>query len=295
MFASKDDSIHENNDYISNDFISSLALCNDIIKQFSNPQISTTQKYCLFLDIDGTISEFHPNPNLSFIASSIIEDLQILKKSEITVLFVTGRSMQDATRLLSPLDVPIAATHGLELRTQIDSHIQSPSKWQDFNKVLKDLEAACRPYPNLRIEQKKYAIALHYREAPQYADIAQDIMHQLHAKYSDLKLNQGKFVFELMLKDADKGQAILKLIDQLTLQSLIPIFIGDDQTDESGFKVIRELNGISIKVGEGATFAQYRLKDVSAVREFIHLLKTFALKQKNQIPKYLHNEEHRHV
>ncbi|WP_153887752.1 trehalose-phosphatase, partial [Acinetobacter baumannii] len=89
------------------------------------------------------------------------------------------------------------------------------------------------------------------------------IMQQIKYFYPQLKLNRGKFVVELLPKQADKGKAIQTILNHLNLPLTHPIFIGDDLTDETGFIFINQQFGTSIKVGSGETEAQYRLKDIN--------------------------------
>ncbi len=256
MFESNTESMHTQNLYIS---------ASKFIKKFEYP----IEKYCLFLDIDGTISEFHPNPNLSFISTDTLEQLNNIQRQKIPIAVVTGRTIQDAIRLFKPLELPIAGTHGLEIRFSEKHILQSPMNSLMFQQIYSDIEAACVLYPKLRIEKKTYAVALHFRECPELEPIAQRIIDCILHNYEGLKLNIGKCVYELILVQADKGKAIEQIYVQNKLNHFTPIFIGDDLTDESGFKTINQMGGISVKVGEGETSAQYRFKDVSATCEFI--------------------------
>ncbi|MDP7902957.1 trehalose-phosphatase, partial [Acinetobacter pittii] len=69
----------------------------------------------------------------------------------------------------------------------------------------------------------------------------------------------------------DKGKAIKTILNHLNLPSVLPIFIGDDLTDESGFVFINQQSGLTIKVGSGETQAKYRLKDIDNVANFLFL------------------------
>lgn len=242
-------------------YISALALINTFLYP--------AEKYCLFLDIDGTISEFHPDPNLSFISNQTLEHLNNIQKHKIPITAVTGRTIQDAMRLFQPLQLPIAGTHGLEIRFSEKHLLQSPINSLNFQQIYSDIEAACVLYPKLRIERKSYAVAIHFREHPELEPIAQQISECILNKYNGLKLNVGKCVYELILAQADKGKAIEQIYIHNKLNCFTPIFIGDDRTDESGFQKINQLGGISIKVGDGETSAQYRFKNVSTTCEFI--------------------------
>lgn len=279
MFESKNDLIDGDNQYTS-------------AKHLLNQKIHSTKKYCLFLDIDGTISEFHPDPQKSFISAQVLENISALQKFNVDVVAVTGRAIQDAQRLFDPIELTIAGTHGLEIQfsdsqklleqPHVIAKAIKPENNQDFDSIYHDLKIVCVDYPKLRIEKKQYAIALHFRENPELQQVAHGIILRFNEKYPDLQLNSGKCVYELILKNASKGVAIKKIYQHLALQSSIPIFLGDDRTDESGFDVINQLNGISIKVGEGKTQAKFRIKDVNEASEFIHLFKEFITTEAHQ-------------
>lgn len=230
------------------------------------------QSLCLFLDIDGTLSEFTTDPTQSFIPSDTLDTLQKLIDLNIPVIAITGRSVAVASALLAPLQLPIAGIHGLEIKLHPQSATRAPATTIDFSTIRQTLDRACLPYPELGIEHKSHAVAIHYRQCPHLAQTAQEIADNLQALYPELKINAGKYVYELLPQAADKGQAIATFLEYLKLPKVLPIFIGDDQTDESGFTTINQYHGVSIKVGCEATAARYRLQDVAGVAVFLAAL-----------------------
>lgn len=236
---------------------------------------------CLFFDIDGTLSEFHSDPAQSFIPQNTLNILQQFIDYKIPIIAVTGRSFEVATKLLSPLKIPIAGTHGLEIKLSEKEQIGTALARLDFTLIQQDIKRACLPHPELLIENKQYSVALHYRQCPQLIEIAEKIAYDIQALYPELKINAGKYVYELLPQGADKGQAIEKILDHFNLPDVLPIFIGDDQTDESAFKTINQAQGISIKVGTEATMAHYRLNNVQEVVTFLDVFSQY-------LKKYLH-------
>jgi trehalose 6-phosphate phosphatase len=267
MFASKTEKMHNNDDYISP-------------QGFLNFHIYSQENYCLFLDIDGTISEFHVDPNKSYIDKNVLNNIQELIDVNIPVVAVTGRTIQDASRLFYPINLPIAGTHGLEIQINPNEIIQRPKHQTNFEQLYIELVEACLDYPKLTIEKKKHSIALHFRKYPNLQDIAYQIISSFLESYPELHISRGKCVYELILRDANKGKAIQKIYDYLKLHHYIPIFLGDDVTDEFGFDAINHLNGISIKIGEGKTNAQYRLRNVTQAKDFIGLFTSFSINKK---------------
>lgn len=233
--------------------------------------LSLDKNYCLFLDIDGTLSPFQINPEHSFIPNTTLEVIKKIIELNIPVIAVTGRDINTAGKLLYPLEVPIAGLHGLDICLDSNNYIRPDLSQINFKKLKQDIQKSCEKYPELLIEDKKYSIALHYRKNPDLENHAINIMQQISSNYPQLKLNKGKFVIELIPNQADKGRAIETILNHLDLPAVLPIFIGDDLTDESGFTYINQQAGLSIKVGPGETQAKYRLKDIDNVADFLLL------------------------
>lgn len=239
---------------------------NDIINN-----LSFDKNYCLFLDIDGTLAPFQINPEHSFIPQTTLEVIKKITKLNIPIIAVTGRDVDTASKLLHPIEVPIAGLHGLDIYFDSGNYIRPDLSSINFKKLKQDILKNCDKHPELLIEDKGYSIALHYRKNPNLENNAINIMQQINLNYPHLKINRGKFVVELIPNQADKGRAIETILNHLNLPSVLPIFIGDDLTDESGFTYINQQAGLSIKVGPGETQAKYRLKDIDNVADFLLL------------------------
>lgn len=235
--------------------------------------LSIVKNYCLFLDIDGTLAPFQINPEHSFIPNTTLEIIKKIIQLNIPVIAVTGRDVNTASKLLYPIEVPIAGLHGLDICLDSDHYIRPDLSQINFKQLKQDIQKSCEKYPELLIEDKGYSIALHYRKKPDLENHAINIMQQISSDSPQLKLNKGKFVIELIPHQADKGKAIKTILNHLNLPSVLPIFIGDDLTDESGFICINRHAGLTIKVGSGETQAKYRLKDIDNVANFLLLFK----------------------
>ncbi|QIT18905.1 trehalose-phosphatase [Acinetobacter pittii] len=239
---------------------------NDIINN-----LSLDKNYCLFLDIDGTLAPFQINPEHSFIPQTTLDVIKKITKLNIPVIAVTGRDVDTASKLLHPIEVPIAGLHGLDIYFDSGNYIRPVLSSINFKKLKQDITKNCDKHPELLIEDKGYSIALHYRKNPNLENNAINIMQRINLNYPQLKINRGKFVVELIPNQADKGRAIETILNHLDLPAVLPIFIGDDLTDESGFTYINQQSGLSIKVGPGETQAKYRLKDIDNVADFLLL------------------------
>lgn len=91
-------------------------------------------------------------------------------------------------------------------------------------------------------------------------------------RFPALALQPGKCVVELKPQGIDKGAAVREFMQEAPFIGRIPVFVGDDLTDEKGFLAVNAMQGISVKVGEGSSHARYRLSDVEAVWRWLEQL-----------------------
>ena len=258
--------------------------------------LSPQQSYCLFLDIDGTLAEFTLNPKDTVIPQSTSTLLANIQNQGINVAIVTGRSLSAAREMIAPLQLPIAATHGLEISfdangTSDDTKAISVDT-DELAKIRQMINQFCMPYDEFYIEHKPYSVALHYRQNPMLAEIARTIMSKTLVSHSGWVLRSGKYVLEAIPKGADKGSAILALLktmqsaSTLSASTLCPIFIGDDITDEAGFAAVqgeslavqnhqKSVTGMGIKVGTEPTCAHYYVDSIQDVTDLLHSFLTF--------------------
>ena len=122
------------------------------------------------------------------------------------------------------------------------------------------------------IEKKNISVALHYRNAPGIEKKATSVINRIISG-SDLKLLKGNKVLELVPKNSNKGKAINFFMNKQPFLNKIPVFIGDDVTDEYGFKSVNNLGGYSIKVGyQSNTLANFFIKDTKSVLKFLNFV-----------------------
>ena len=237
----------------------------------------------LLLDIDGTLSEFHPDPQQSFISNDNLTILAQLQ-NHLPIWLVTGRSVADARRLTAPLKLPVIGSHGLQCDTLIDSYSLVDIDLAQLQQINQSVINATGNHPHWRIEQKPFGVALHFREHPELADSALTIMQGIGHDFKEWQLKAGKCVYELLPQGVDKGSAINHVLTHYHPHCR-PIFIGDDVTDEAGFIAVQsygdtpnkkgsDIKGIGIKVGCEPTHAHYYVSDVSAVTALLQGLLT---------------------
>lgn len=225
----------------------------------------------LFLDIDGTLLELARGPRHVRVDPYVVRLLPALAQTfDGALALITGRTLTDADRLFPRLHVPIAGQHGL-VRRSIDGSVHAHPAAPELDRLREDLMRFASRHSGLLIEDKGTTLAVHYRLAPRLASPVHRLV-RAHVEYfgdGSWRLLPGKMMVEIAPSGRDKGTAIQEYMDEPPFRGRMPVFVGDDRTDEHGFRATREMDGWAIKVGPGATAAQYRLRDVGAVRRWL--------------------------
>ncbi|KVE94501.1 trehalose-phosphatase [Burkholderia vietnamiensis] len=220
-----------------------------------------------FFDFDGTLVELAPTPDSIHVPPSLLMLLDTLRqRSHGAVAVVSGRGIDNLDTFLSMPDLPIAGLHGAERRDSNGDTQRIGFNDERLLRIERELAAVVDRHPGMLLEIKGAAVALHYRNAVDREPIAREAAERLVAEYADAYVLQpGKMVFEIKPKGVDKGRALAAFLDEPPFAGRVPLFAGDDLTDEKGFAVVNARGGLSIKVGAGETSARMRLDSVAAL------------------------------
>jgi trehalose 6-phosphate phosphatase len=186
------------------------------------------------------------------------------------VALVSGRALGTIDVLFAPLKLPAAGQHGAERRDAQGrvTRVEIPSK--QLEAAAKALRGFAGRHKGVLFEHKGLSMALHYRLAPQRGAEARAAVEQAASLLgSAMEIQSGKMVFELKPAGFDKGKAIEAFMREPPFAGRVPVFVGDDQTDEHGFRIVNRLGGDSVKVGEGESEARWRLEAPAAVRAWL--------------------------
>lgn len=225
------------------------------------------QPSALFLDFDGTLAELASTPDAVVLPPSLPGMLGMLQQRfDGALAIVSGRPVAQLDAFLAPLQLTCAGTHGAERRLAGGPLVQMPVP--SLTAVEAAAAALAARDARLVVERKHGALALHYRQAPERAALCLDTMRAAAHDLPGVTVLHGKMVVEVKAANLDKGGAIHDFMHLSPFAGRIPVFIGDDVTDESGFAAVHAAQGIGIKVGAGTTLAGYRISDPAAV----HLL-----------------------
>ena len=221
------------------------------------------RSYSLFFDFDGTLADIVSRPEDVEVTEATRKALTALRHShEGAVAIITGRDIAAIDRFLTPVRLPIAGVHGLT-RRDADGQMHRPEYDGEALKVIEDQTRSdsSRRRSGLLLEPKQGALALHYRQRPELEGVCLEAMEQAVNGTPSITLRRGKMVIEAVGHAGNKGKAIESFLTEKPFAGRVPVFAGDDLTDEDGFASVNRLDGISIKVGQGDTQAQYRVQD----------------------------------
>jgi trehalose 6-phosphate phosphatase len=233
------------------------------------PPLSLLSGASLFLDFDGTLVELAPSPDAVQVGDELRTLLRLLEvKLKGRVALLSGRSVADVRGHLHPVVLAISGSHGLE-HAAVEGDVIAGERAAGLEKAIEGFRELESQYPGVLVEEKPLSVALHYRGAPE-AEIVCHAAAERAALETGMTLQFGKMLVELKPASGDKGYALLHFMKHPPFAGTRPVFMGDDLTDEHGFKAARELGGAGVLVGpERPTAAIYRLDDVNAVRTWL--------------------------
>jgi trehalose 6-phosphate phosphatase len=175
--------------------------------------------------------------------------------------------------LFAPLKLCVAGQHGAERRDfagRLHRYVTQPA---GLRHAAERIGRFVAERPGLVLENKGVNLAVHYRGAPRYeSEVAEELGRAAAELGEGFELQAGKMVLELKPSGRSKGTAIAQFMREAPFRGRVPVCLGDDLTDESGFAVANELGGHSIKVGADASVATWRLPDPKAVRAWLRRL-----------------------
>ncbi len=234
------------------------------------PSAIAPNTHALFLDFDGTLVELVDDPNAVALAADRVERLEeMTRRLSGALAVVSGRRIADLDGFLAPLAFAAAGVHGLERRRRPDGEIEYLMQPEALDPVRNALAPTLEANQRLRLEDKGTALVLHYRTAPDLAETAKSVMRHAVEKRDDLVVMEGDNIVEVHPAGMDKGKALADFMTAAPFAGRIPVYLGDDTTDEFALKVVTEMGGIAIKVGGKESVAEYRLADVADVHHWL--------------------------
>ncbi len=249
------------------------------------------KRLALFLDYDGTLTPIVDRPDLAVLSDDMREALRHVARVWPTTI-VSGRGRENVAALVGVDTLTYAGSHGFDVAGPAESNLRlevDPEIVPLLTHMAATLRTRTAQIPGVLIENKRFSVAVHYRLTPEHhIDAVERIVDETLAGHPQLRKAFGKKVFELRpAREWDKGKAVLWLLEQLHLNTpeVLPVFIGDDTTDEDGFHALEGI-GIGVVVLEmpRATAAHYSLQNVAEVGMLLEQLTRVASSRRVQTP-----------
>ncbi len=242
-------------------------------------RIANADRILLILDYDGTLSPIASRPEEAFLPRETREALaQLTELSCLQVCIMSGRSLEDLRERVEVPGLIYIGSHGLEAQ---GIHFEVPGMdGARIRNSMKEFQSAAeRSLPGLEgliIENKGFSVAVHYRLVDEdQASRIREILEKLMTSFPEARLTFGKKVFEVRPDIKwDKGTMAIALLHELRASDpgtdILPIYIGDDLTDEDAFIALSK-KGITILVDDGKRETQARYR-VGGTQDVLHLL-----------------------
>ncbi len=203
----------------------------------------------LLLDLDGTLLDIAPTPREVVVPPGLVSDLRTLRtRLGGALAVVTGRPVAQVDALLDDAPYAVAGEHGGAIRHapgQSEQHVPLPAPPPEWLATGAAIVAA---HPGALLERKSRGFVLHYRAAPEHGPPLQKALQALMQDTPGFAVLPARMAWELKPVGADKGTAVAALMAQPPFHGRLPVFIGDDVTDEDGIAAANGMGGVGLRV-----------------------------------------------
>jgi trehalose 6-phosphate phosphatase len=203
----------------------------------------------LLLDLDGTLLDIAPTPDSVVVEDGLVDTLTTLRgRLDDALAIITGRPIETIDALLDRAPWAVAGEHGGAIRRRPDGTTERPDMPPPPHAWIETAERLRDAHPGAILEVKARGFALHFRQAPSAGTVFEAAMRAMVADTPDFQLLAGHMLWEIRPRGADKGVAVAALLEHAPFAGRLPLFIGDDVTDEDGMKVARAVGGAGLRV-----------------------------------------------
>ncbi|BBK32291.1 trehalose 6-phosphatase [Stella humosa] len=239
------------------------------------PPAALDGSWALFLDVDGTLLDIADEPQSVTVPETLRPDLRRLAAGlGGAMALVSGRTVAELDRLFAPLVLPAAGQHGAEIRLDPLGAVHSGRIDPVLPGLAPEVRALAAVWPNVEVEEKGAAIAVHFRRAPEAeVQLTRALRSLVEAAGGAIELLEGKMVRELRDRHHTKGTAVGIFMASPPFTGRRPVFIGDDVTDADGFAAVEAVGGLAMAVGIHPAIARApSFTDAAAVRTWLSVL-----------------------
>jgi len=233
-------------------------------------------KFFIFLDYDGTLSPINRDPKKAFLPQKTKDILiKISKEDNCKIAIISGREIKDLICKVGIKNIIYSGNHGLEMffGEKIEVFPEAKKALPVIKKIKKEIIRKIK-FKGVFLEDKGVSLSLHYRNMRGNFKNLEKAFENIISKWKrNLCFTSGKKVFEIRPAfNWDKGKAVEWIIKKTKSEKFIPIYIGDDNTDEDAFGAVNK-KGISVFVGKQKnTLANFFVDDIKGVRELLLLI-----------------------
>ena len=267
----RDPTLHQIAPPLQNRPLSSDA--HQIAEWLSADRTLLSSRCCIFLDLDGTLIEFHDDPA----AIAADEELRHLLQSTADALggalaLISGRSIAALDVMLAPLRLPVSGIYGQERRDSrgtIHRKTTDASALDPIRAVLLDFLGGC---PGIIAEDKGTALALHFRAAPAYGPDCRKLLHMAATELGpSFQVVDGSMIVEIAPAGTSKATAVEEFLREPPFATRVPIVLGDDWPDVDAIAAVHRHGGLALVVGTRIE-GDYHLDDCRAARNWLSAL-----------------------
>ena len=230
-------------------------------------------RWCLFLDVDGTLLELAEHPQAVAVEEHLMPLLDRVRAvAGGAMAFVSGRTIADLDNLFGRPDLPVAGLHGCERRDARGVLHVAPVALEQLAGIRLGMQRLAAQHPGLMLEDKGAGLALHFLKAPELeTQVRAEVALMAAPLVPSFALLDGHAVIEVKPAAHTKDSAVTAFMAEEPFKGRLPIFIGDDQTDYAGFAAVRRFDGLAIAVGPRVK-SEWWLPDPRAVHRWLEQL-----------------------
>ena len=234
------------------------------------------QRTALFLDVDGTMLDIAATPDRVVVPDGLAETIARLERLFGGALaIVSGRTLADIDRLFFPLRTRAAGVHGAEMRFRSGcGRGRDAGRRAAARRLWREFAAVTLAFPGALAENKRYSFTAHYRARRRAAAPLRAALQGLLARRpeDELELTDTLCAYEIRPSRVNKGEAVRRFLERAPFVGRRPMFVGDDASDEFGFRSVADRRGLAFAVGAARPQVDHVFADPATVRQWLERL-----------------------
>ncbi len=213
--------------------------------------VAMPEHACLLLDLDGTLIDIAPTPD-SVVVPPDLPGVLVALREQLGggLAVISGRPIAQIDALLPGVPMAVAGEHGYAVRHSLDGSVECAAAEPISADFLDAAAALVARYPGALLERKARGFVLHYRLAPEAGPVFEAFLRERLSGWPAHRLASAHMAWEVKPSGIDKGRAVREILARAPFAGRVPVFVGDDVTDEDGMEVARAMGGMGLRVQE---------------------------------------------